>query len=49
MEATVPAADVHQGLAWAFVLNYLVPTLDGEYHPTSTYTGTAISEVRKYL
>ena len=31
MESTVPATDVHQGLAWAYVLNYLSVVLDGEY------------------
>ena len=31
MEAQIPATDVCQGLAWAFVLNYLVPTLPGKF------------------
>ena len=31
MESTVPATDVHQGLAWAYVLNYLSVVLDGKY------------------
>ena len=30
MEAQIPSTDVYQGLAWAFVLNYLVPTLPGK-------------------
>ena len=31
MEAQIPTTDVNQGLAWAFVLNYLVPTLPGKF------------------
>ena len=31
MEAQIPTTDVYQGLAWAFVLNYLVPTLPGKF------------------
>ena len=35
-EAQIPPTDVYQGLAWAFVLNYLVPTLPGKFQ-TAVY------------
>ena len=60
MEAQIPTTDVYQGLAWAFVLNYLVSTLpkkvsddgipmEAQIPTTDVYQGLPWAFVLNYL